>query len=189
LSLLSNGEIVRAKLLAPMIACFAFGTPLLPLLVLCIRGVSFEFSSSYSQQGISLTQAIASVLIIAATAWCYTAWGMLLSWLCRRTPLAVGWTVGTLFLATVFVPILLAISDSTLQNMWAVHPVLALIMVSDPGSGLSDLMPTDPLWPALVSAGCLWLMGALFLLVLHASMRHRARELDRRRGGAAPPTG
>jgi hypothetical protein len=191
LSLLSNGEIMRAKVLAPVIACLAFGTPLLPLLALCVRGVSYEFSDSYTQPGISLTQAIGTLLILTATAWCYTAWGMLMSWLCRRTPLAVGWTVGTLFLSVVFVPILLAISSSSTESLWPVHPVMALIAVSSPSSGNNVFTagPVDPLAPAIVSAGCLWVMGALCLLVLRHAMRHRARELDRQNHSGAARTG
>jgi ABC-type transport system involved in multi-copper enzyme maturation permease subunit len=89
LSRLSNREIVMAKLVAPLIAHCVYGLPLVPLLALCLRGLTYQ---SQMQVGISVTQAVSTLLILTATAWCYTAWGMLLSWLCRRTSVAIGWT-------------------------------------------------------------------------------------------------
>jgi ABC-type transport system involved in multi-copper enzyme maturation permease subunit len=177
LSSLSNRDIILAKILAPLLANCIYGLPMVPLLALCVRTLTYRSDPSLS--GSSVTQALATLLILASTAWCYTAWGMLLSWLCRRTPVAVGWTIGTLFLATVFLPILLSLSgpSSVTDSLWIVHPLFALLGTMDP----REFSPphTDPLLPSALATSVLFVVGSVFLMILHHNMKQRARESDR----------
>ena len=166
-----------AKIVAPLIAHCVYGLPMVPLLALCVR--SLTYSPAPLLSGSSLTQALATLLILASTAWCYTAWGMLMSWLCHRTAVAVGWTIGTLFLATVFLPILLLLSGLSLalNSLWIVHPIFAFLGTMHPSD--FSLPHTDPLLGATVSSAVLFVIGGLFLTLLHHNMKERARESDR----------
>jgi ABC-type transport system involved in multi-copper enzyme maturation permease subunit len=177
LSSLSNGEILLAKIFAPLIAHCVYGLPWVPLLVLCVRGLSYRPASSPS--GVALNQAVGTLLVLGSTAWCYTAWGMLMSWLCRRTSVAVGWTIGTLFLATVFVPILLSLSGPSpaLDFLWFVHPLFIFFAVMEPQEW--SLSKANPLLYAVVAALVLFAAGSTFLAVLQHNMRERARELHK----------
>jgi hypothetical protein len=151
---------------------------MVPLLAICVRSLTYRPDPSLS--GSSLTQALATLFILASTAWCYTAWGMLMSWLCRRTAVAVGWTIGTLFLAAVFLPVLLLLSGPSfaVDSLWMVHPLFAFLGTMYPSA--FSLPHTDPLLGATVSSAVLFVIGSLFLALLHRNMKQRAREPDRR---------
>jgi hypothetical protein len=135
-------------------------------------------------RSISLTQAFATLLILAATAWCYTAWGMWMSWLCRRTPVAIGWTIGTMFFATVLLPITLTISGSSSlsQLLWLVHPLYAFFGTMEPDEFQRG--NSDPLPYAAGYSLILFFAGCAILLLLHRNMKDRAREPDTRHGTA-----
>lgn len=167
LSVLPSRDIIWGKLAAPLLACCVFALPFVPLLALCVRGVDYR----PGLESVSLTQAAAAFGVIAATAWCYTAWGMLISWHCRRTAAAVGWTLGTLFLANVFMPLFFGrASDSSFQ------PIAALAQLASPDA--------DSARNAIIAVATLFVAGCVFLAVLHGAMRRRARERDAKRGAA-----
>ena len=104
LSSLTPHDILTAKLGVPLLTCFAYSWPLWPLLIPCIT-----LSQGFYQHNISLSQAIATVLVVAMTVWFCTLLGMLFSWLCRHTVIAVSCTLGTLCVAFIFLPMLVNI--------------------------------------------------------------------------------
>ncbi len=173
LSILPSRDIIWGKVAAPLLACAVFALPFLPLLALCVRSVRVL---GYGRDGIALTQAAASFGVIAATAWCYTAWGMLISWHCRRTTVAVGWTLGTLFLSNVFLPIFLGMAD--LDFLAFCQPIGALAQVAS-----SD---AESARGALIGIATLFGAGCVSLLLLHSAMYHRARERDASRQNHPP---
>jgi ABC-type transport system involved in multi-copper enzyme maturation permease subunit len=155
-SLLSPAEILRAKLGATLIGMLVFSLPFWPLLLPCVRP---DISFKSSLNGVNVVQAALCAGIIAATAICYTLWGMIWSWRCRTTAAAVGWSLGTLFMALVFVPIFIV--AGLLQGnqrgpqdaVWFFHPFVALAFTTDEnklGVSLGTIVFL------LVAAGVLW---------------------------------
>lgn len=124
LSLLPMTDVIRAKMLAPLIACFYYSLPLLPLLVLSIRFL--PASDPFAWQGsISPLQAVGTVLISGVAGCFCTAWGLFLSALLRRTVTAVSWTLASLFLVFALIPALLG------QTAMFWHPLAALDALDD----------------------------------------------------------
>jgi len=105
LSLLSPREIIFGKVLAPLMMCGYGFVLFLPVLLPCAL-LPRTNSDLFGDR--ALTAAMA-VLIVAVAAWCCTAWGLLLSWLCRRTAIAISWTLVTVFLGFVVLPIFVRI--------------------------------------------------------------------------------
>jgi ABC-type transport system involved in multi-copper enzyme maturation permease subunit len=132
-SLLSSTEILRAKLGATLIGMLAFSLPFWPLLLPCVRP---DITFKNTLNGVNVIQAVLCAGIIAATAICYTLWGMVWSWRCHKTATAVGWSLGTLFFALVFAP--LFIIAGSFQNgremdspIWLFHPFVALALTAE----------------------------------------------------------
>jgi hypothetical protein len=163
-----------AKTLAPLIACFVFSVPLWPLMALCIRSVSF--GSETSRTGISLTQALGTIGVLAATIWCFSAWGLFFSGICRRTPIALAWTGSTLFGALVIAPFFLSIQSAG-EEIMIFHPIAALQFVSV--GGWPNQGQTSLGYVAVPIIG-LFLLGCAVLLALSYLMRNRARKSDGR---------
>ena len=135
LSLLSPLEILAGKFAPPLLACFCYSLPLWPVLWYCVDwmgGASLHTDS----KGIPLERAFVIVCILAATAWCSTAVGMLISWLSRSTAAAIGWTLAVYLLLMVFLPGLLmtglgpAGRDDVATGFYAWHPVLAVDLLA-----------------------------------------------------------
>jgi ABC-type transport system involved in multi-copper enzyme maturation permease subunit len=138
LSLLLPNEIIGAKLKAILLAFTVYSLPLWPLLLPCIAPPSFAGKSS---SGVSLPEALASLGIVATTAFCYALWGMWWSWRCKRTVTSVGWTLGSLFLLLVFFPAFVGAALSRFTNgddwIWSFHPFVALGLTGDGKWGIA----------------------------------------------------
>ncbi len=155
-SLLSPAEILRAKLGATLIGMLVFSLPFWPLLLPCVRP---DASFKSTLDGVNLVQAVLCAGIIAAAAVCYTLWGMVWSWRCRKTAAAVGWSLGTLFLALVFTPMFVVAGlvqggNGGLDDpIWFFHPFVALAFSAEERKLSVTLGAIVFL---LVAAGVLW---------------------------------
>jgi len=168
-SLLTPWEIIRGKFVAPLLACLVYSIPLWPLLLPCIRSVSEDVNSS--PRGLALTQALATVLIIGTTAWCYTAFGMLCSWRARSTSTAVGATIGLIFMSLTFVPLLSGlITYRAYDLVFLYHPIVAMSRLAGPYTGLS--------FAATGMSAVLYGLGWVFLGMLQKSICSNRRERD-----------
>jgi ABC-type transport system involved in multi-copper enzyme maturation permease subunit len=128
LSLLPPHEIIVAKFAAPLIACFYYSLPLLPVLLFYINFTGAPESGQYS--GVPVLQALATMLVLMCAAAFCAAWGIFLSAVCTRTITAVSWTLSTLLLALLLMPTLLNVSGAMKQGiggfmLWW-HPFIAL---------------------------------------------------------------
>lgn len=168
LSLLTPAEIIKGKLIAPLLACLVYSLPLWPLLLPCIHGITR--TTGTSAKGIALMQAVGTVLVIAMTAWCYTAFGMFCSWRARSTTTAVGSTIGGIFVGLTFVPILLTIMFDRIDIGHFYHPIIALAKIVDAEGSVS--------LSALSSGLLLFGIGYGFLMLLHTSIRTNINERD-----------
>jgi ABC-type transport system involved in multi-copper enzyme maturation permease subunit len=211
LSLLSPREILAGKVLAPLIGCTYYSLPLWPIMAVCVDYTRWSHArdgfGNYSPS-VSLSQATATLCILAAAGWCYAAWGMLISRLCRHTASATAWTLATLLVALVGVPFLLESlgldekfygmllrTNSSYWHVWRLvplflrlwHPVFAMASLhTAPYSYIGPYYYGDNLFtPAaagFISAGVLFIIGWVLLAVLHFLLRHAAFEETRRRG-------
>jgi len=116
---------------------------------------------------VSLSEAAATGLVMLATTWCYTAWGLLMSWLFRRTTVAVTCTLASLIVLLAVLPTYGELSrlwDSALMlymKMW--HPFFALDQI------IGD--PAGALWHSLRYAVVVGGAGWLWLALLHLAMQ------------------
>ncbi len=78
LSLLPPRQLLAGKLLAPLFFAFCIFVLVVPLLLPCIRYFAFDQSHNYAD-GPALSYALTVLALLAATSFCYTAWGMWLS--------------------------------------------------------------------------------------------------------------
>ncbi|MDF2441305.1 MAG: type transport system permease protein [Abditibacteriota bacterium] len=162
LSLLSPREIIAGKSGALLWACALFAVPFWPVLAACLH------PSLAPQRGVSLHAVAATAAILGATAWCYSAWGMLLSWRCAKTSSATLWAMGSLVAADIFVPLVAgAIAPRSwvaATNIWY-NPSLALLQMMDANSESLLWSRAAPVSLFLLAA------GMLFLGILHTLMR------------------
>lgn len=128
ISLLSPIQILWGKLCSPLVVCGLLTLSMLPLLLPCIAKLSYDPDG---EGGLSVTQVLASGVLFVCVACCYTLWGMLFSWWCKKTTVAIAWTMGTLLLVLLFLPALISMSrayGSEAGFMWW-HPVFAVASV------------------------------------------------------------
>jgi hypothetical protein len=146
LSLLPPREVIGAKFLAPLIACFYYSLPILPILFFYVRWpTTFTYSSDggiipnifSTLPGVPPSQALSTFLVLGSAAAFVTAWGLMFSVLCRRTVASVGWTLSTLLLGLFLLPFVFRSSYgmqdslSFFINWW--NPFIALDRVHLPG--------------------------------------------------------
>ena len=86
LSLLSASEILRGKIGGILVGCLLFTLPFWPLLLLCLR----IHETGYSGGGVSLRQVGATAMILAATAWAFTVFGLWISWRNQKSAASSG---------------------------------------------------------------------------------------------------
>lgn len=174
LSTLSSLEIAGGKLTAALLVCFACISPLTPLLLPNIARFSLAPQTDY---GIAPLQALITILLLFATVWCYAIWGMLLSWLCKRTAVATVWTLGSLFALDVFIPAL--INDGSNSPWLGWNPFIVLSwLAGDYKMHHVPLFYSGLACVALLSSG-----GGLLALLIHL-MRDAPRERDEHGPGA-----
>lgn len=188
LSLLTPQEIIWGKMSASLLVCLIYSLPLWPLLLMCVSTVTYQgeivFNGGYSNIGgysvfyVSLTQAVATLLILTSAAWCCTACGMIFSWFCRRTPTAVGWTLGTLgFLSVVALlaptawdpRVPMAVSREVMR-LW--HPVAALGVLAARAGRAS--VTFDGVSSALI----IFVLGWILLAILRRDIERRIDRED-----------
>ncbi|MBV9865582.1 MAG: ABC transporter permease [Abitibacteriaceae bacterium] len=188
LSLMKPVEIISGKLMATLLICGVAILPLVPLMIPTIRHVSpvhnvyNGLDDGVVYDGVAPGYAVVALLLIFATAWCYTIWGMMLSWLCRRTAVATIWTLGTLFAANAFLPPLIDLyinrpyssyysgeAKQILLYCW--HPFLAF-------SWMTDTTRHPPLAFALLVCAVLFITGCGLMVLLMHLMQDAPRERD-----------
>ena len=168
LSLLSPREILWGKMGAPLMICATCGLVFLPLILPCIR--SLVYYDSYQIKGISLTQFLASMAIIAASAWCFTLIGLLISNFCKRSVTAICATLGVLLITLVGVPMYLISFYVRLQyeELLIRHPFFALVALFDRRTSYNSETPilTSTLGTAFPCVFLLIAIGTICFLVL-----------------------
>jgi len=180
LASLSPHEILLGKLCGALVACGYYSLALLPFIA---PHVLHNIGALTYNSRVPLLQTLGAVLIVTATAWCYTSWGLFISWLCRSTWVATAITLSTLLLALLAVPALLAntLGDQTTQGIlgfW--HPFAAL----DALATLDNPRTAYPAWKTTIwFVLTLVFTGCVALLILKFLMRHGPRQPDRVRGG------
>lgn len=174
LSPLTNASVIRAKLGAILIVCVAHSVVILPAILPCIRSVS---NTSSVGAGISLVQATVAALIIMLSITGAALLGMSVSWLCRRTFVATGWTLALVFLMSVWSTLVSPPTGPAAQNaMSHWHPFYALLAVAGTGRpGRVQLLP------GVVCIAVLAFVSAVLLVFLFWAMRNRARIRDKAR--------
>jgi len=197
LSLLSRGQIVAGKLLAILLTCGAGVLLVSPLLLSCV----FPYDAGRMNSVAPLT-ALVSLVVLGAAAWSFAAFGILLSWLCRRTVGALCWTIGSLIVVYVIGPGLVEwvvneyarsdlhpfqIADPVKYVNASWHPVLALMNMAD-WPRYDD--KTVAVEAALKAVRFHLVLGAILTVVAVGSMRRGLRERDGKFRGAikAPRT-
>lgn len=105
LSLLSARQIVWGKAIAPLLVLAGAIGVLAPVWVPCVNW--FQLPTNFDLV-VPLLNALAMLALIFCTAFNYNAWGLWISWRCRSTAAATGWTLGTLFLSMTVLPIVLS---------------------------------------------------------------------------------
>lgn len=182
LSLLSPRQIVWGKAVPPFLACAAFTMLWWTLLLPCVYPV--VVSPGWGREGISLTQAVGTLVIALSTAWAYSCWGVFVSWWCRRLWVAVVWSIGSLLLVLVLVPTLLLTSARgyphdalSILQFW--HPLFALTSIASPYGQYN--WTTTPV--ALSYAATMFVFGLMHLLFLG----ERVKGVLRRDRQAATP--
>jgi ABC-type transport system involved in multi-copper enzyme maturation permease subunit len=179
LSLLTPHQIVMGKLLPPLIACwvatfvvFLFLSPIIATWRVPASG------SDWSQRGLAFSQFAASFLVFCSTIWCYSCWGLLVSWWSRRSWIAVTVTISSLIFVLVFIPIFIFLSASGGSDQWVTdflatwHPFFALIEIADQSWRQSENRLTGLVVLYLfitIVAGYMWL-GLLYREIME-SMR------------------
>ncbi len=177
LSALSPHEVLWGKLSGTLVVCAYYSLALLAVLPPCLHHLHYPGKDA---SGIALTQAIATLLIVAATAWCCTAWGMLLSWRSRSTLSALGVTLGAVLLgfglAPMFIGLGAGVPDGSSApgalHLW--HPFAAMSRVLNPGEQSNILRDSLPATLLLLVA------GVLALALLYSGARYGPREPDKK---------
>lgn len=175
LSLLSPRQVIMGKLLPTLVTCWLCWAWLCPLLLPCVSWN--PDTPGYSYQEISVAQAIGTVLITAATAWCYTCWGLLLSWRFRRAWIAIGATVASLIFALIMLPTFYLMSNprygpDTTDFLSLFHPMFGMMSLADSGS--RHFNDSYGLGTTII----LFSLGWVWIFLLHEGMRKAGREQD-----------
>lgn len=166
-SLLSPRHLIAGKLLAPLFFALCAFVLLLPFLLPCIRFFDTSQSSIYTE-GPSLPYALSGLCLLATTSFCYTAWGLWLSWHFRTPVTAMAVTLISMLLLLAFVPWLLSLfvfenasnsqSLTDFLNLW--HPWVTFFQLFDSQSGNSSHYHAENALPCTV----LQLSAGSFLL-------------------------
>jgi ABC-type transport system involved in multi-copper enzyme maturation permease subunit len=191
LSLLPPREIIVAKFAAPLIACFYYSQPVLPVLIFYIN-YSFAPQSARAY-GVPVLQAVATIFVlVGAGAFC-TAWGLFISSVCTRTLPAVAWTLSTLLLAIVLFPIMFDDAPGIQNDMggqallW--HPYAALEKVQWVHYYAAAAAAPDPVpgfWTGARYAACTAIASLCLLLAAVFILQRQMRNFGLARDTATP---
>lgn len=165
-SLIEPRLLIAGKLAAPLFFVAAIFLLLLPILLPCIRFLSLDTGSGYASTP-SLPYALMALLILAAASFCYTAWGVWLSWHFRSPVTAMAVALISILLILGFVPWLLTFffasdrnsSDQlfTLLSFW--HPWVAI-------GSLANDHPTSRAMPVEASLASISFLSAIGFALL-----------------------
>ncbi len=162
LSLLLPREILWGKMGTPLLMCAFCGTVFLPILLLCVRAGSTQGKAS----GISISQLLAAHLIIISAAWFCTLLGLSFSHFSKKPATAICWTLGTLFVTLIALPVFITQTGSyetqRLAGEWLEkwHPVVALMNLFDAGT---NAIPGGAQFGSTVNAA--WPCALVFFIV------------------------
>jgi hypothetical protein len=192
LSLLPPREVISAKFLAPLIACFYYSLPILPVLLFYVRWMSlFEYSNNsgigddgiigfgQTLSGVPPALALATLLVLGSAAAVVTAWGLFISTLCRRTVVSVGWTLSSLLLGLFLLPLVFSSApgqDHIFDFISWWHPFTALEKLYVPSYDMNTNMTIEPTAEygvryALLSLFCVFVLLALSHFFLRRGLR------------------
>ena len=177
LSLLSPGEVLRAKFLSIVAACAVYSMIAWPLLLLgawptlMFWLVGWPIDGQIRGNVLWPMQLFWSLLIVAVTTIFCAAWGLVVSWRFSKVSTAVAWAVGGVFVLFGVLPFLgvLVRSNTSLED-WLTpwHPLMAL----------GDAFAYD--WPSqrpskensIILFYCLWLaVTAILLAILYRALQ------------------
>ena len=140
LSSLRPTEVLWGKIAAPMVTLLYYSVPFWPIMLVpfarSIFGQWNAIAGSYT--GGQAMEVVASLAVLASSAFATTAWALLMSWLCRKTVTAVSWTIVSLFAFHFGTPLLLP----WMKTLWMVSRewMELQIYASDPSSVDYDVL-------------------------------------------------
>jgi ABC-type transport system involved in multi-copper enzyme maturation permease subunit len=180
LSLLSPREILWGKMGTPLLMCAFCGAVFLPILLPCVRGSGVLQAA---QRGISFSQLVAAHLLIISVAWFCTLLGLTFSHFSKKPATAICWTLGTLFVFLVALPVFWTqIGSYEAQRhagQWLEkwHPVAAMMnLFGGTNGGYSSAQTGSTLGLAWPCALAFFILGAaLYVFLLRRlSASHKA---------------
>lgn len=189
LSLLSTRQILTGKIVPALGVCVAFCVVFwLPTLV-CINGaLSYGIPTSGWRQTVYFYQWLFSLLIAIGAMWFCLTWSALISAFASRVWLAVSWSIGSLLILFVGLPIFVLLvislfasfsssSDVTMMTFFRVwHPWFAIVIMNNSASS-STRYHTTPWGTTWVFLAVTFSLGAIWMLLtarrLHKTLRHR----------------
>lgn len=180
LSLLSRWEIISGKHFSAVIMMPLASLLLLPFLIPSLLGPTEE----YMRRNITLTQVFLTFAVLFSTAWVCSAWGLRISWVCRKTATATSWAIGTLFVFLTILPgLIMWLLEMTYsyQDRQAMRELIDWLQVLHPMGAFLVIFEGTPqieeVFRVLTGCGFLFMLGTLLLGLLHWQMWHqRARD-------------
>jgi len=175
LSLLTPWQIVSGKLIPIIIACLVPTLAVFFLLTPCLG----SGGHSVYNPGVVALQWLWAIPIFCTVIWCHACWGMLISWRCRRSWIAVTTTLASMLFALIFVPVFFFMAYSyhshriLEESLRLVHPFFALIDIAshrwnpDESKGLARTV----LGFVVTYGGIGWICLGLLYQRVAASMR------------------
>jgi hypothetical protein len=162
-------QIISGKLGVILMTCCSWVVVVLPLMLVCI-----QYKHGGGLDPITPAIAIITYLLIGATMWCGASYGLLLSWLCRRTMSAISWAITTLVTLYCFIPVAILVLElvRTNESLAAWHPVI--------GAGILSSIQSTPegVQSVLSCIVLLFSLGLVFLAFLTFCMHRDIRERD-----------
>ena len=189
LSLLSTREIIVGKIAPAFAVCAAFCVfSWLPALFFIEVASSLGISTSgWNYQQVHFYQWLFSLLIATGATWFCLAWSALISAYASRVWLAVSWSIGSLLILFVGLPVFAVIvvnsfarysssGDVAMMTFFRVwHPVFALVMMNDHMSS-STRYHTTPWGTTWVFLAVTFSLGALSIALAAARLRQTLRQ-------------
>ena len=185
LSLLSTREILTGKIVPALGVCVAFCVVFwLPAFFFIEVASSYGIStSSWSYQEVYFYQWLFSLLIAIGASWFCLTWSALISAFASRVWLAVSWSIGSLLILFVGLPIFAVLiislfrrfsSDVAMMTFFRVwHPVFAVVMMNESSS--STRYHTTPWGTTWVFLAVTFSLGAILMLLTARRLRKTLR--------------
>ncbi len=188
LSLMEPRHIIFGKVVAPLIMAGSLFLVVAPLLAPCVRWLQFGESQTNNDYGPAFDYAVLMVLLLSASAFFFSAWGLWLSWRCSSTVSAMALAVISLLVWLVVVPIIqnwLAPSNDFEYETAIWHPFFALGALISPwdyqyqNQVANEYVLAYSPWHALRSIAVIFGMGCVILFDLNRRMNRSWRRADK----------